>query len=517
MSTCSNKRKKLCGNRECDICFSRSLQYYLEQNNLQHCWISEKNDIEPLYVSQGSEKKVYIKCKNCEVVYYPSIKYYTRCLKCTSCSDRDKSTEKFIEKAQAIHGNKYVYDMTLYKNSKQHVVITCRIHGDYRQTPNMHLSGNGCPDCGIESAKEKLRKLPSDFLKEAISLHGNNYIYDKTDYINCNTPVTITCRIHGDFMQVPSDHLSGCGCPSCALENNSLNRRLTTEEFIQRAICKHNDTYQYDCSKYITAEHKVDIRCKSHGVFHQKPHDHINGAGCPYCINKTEGKLYKWLQEQFPGVEIITQYRPDFIRGRRYDFYIPSLNLIIEVDGPQHFVDIPNWELSSINQKVDIFKMIKANKNNLSVIRILQEDIWNDRNNWDTQLIQYIHPYDIPANIFIGTDIYDIHRNLLRRGVIIQDMLDGKQSRSTNSIKSLISILHIDSGQSVLDIKITDKLHDLDVNILNGYKVVDDRLFAGIYHFLNKILGINTLVDQYDTIICISMNMNDSLYHLLTA
>ena len=53
----------------------------------------------------------------------------------------------FIKKANKIHKGMYLYDKVLYKNSKKQVVITCKKHGDFRQTPNAHLSRRGCPKC----------------------------------------------------------------------------------------------------------------------------------------------------------------------------------------------------------------------------------------------------------------------------------------------------------------------------------------------------------------------------------
>ena len=45
--------------------------------------------------------------------------------------------------------------------------------------------------------------------------------------------------------------------------------------------------------------------------------------------------------------------------------------------------------------------MKKANKNNLSVVRILQLDVWNDKNNWKDKLKDFVKKYDKPKNIFI--------------------------------------------------------------------------------------------------------------------
>ena len=61
------------------------------------------------------------------------------------------STENFITRAKEIHNNKYTYNKTIYYKTDEKVVITCPIHGDFLQTPNIHLGGCGCPKCKSEA------------------------------------------------------------------------------------------------------------------------------------------------------------------------------------------------------------------------------------------------------------------------------------------------------------------------------------------------------------------------------
>ena len=56
--------------------------------------------------------------------------------------------ENFIKKAKEVHGDKYDYSLAEYVHSKSKVNIICPIHGDFIQKPNCHLSGKGCPKCG---------------------------------------------------------------------------------------------------------------------------------------------------------------------------------------------------------------------------------------------------------------------------------------------------------------------------------------------------------------------------------
>lgn len=53
----------------------------------------------------------------------------------------------FIEKARNIHGDKYDYSKVEYINYTTKVCIICPEHGEFHQTPTMHLRGYGCPKC----------------------------------------------------------------------------------------------------------------------------------------------------------------------------------------------------------------------------------------------------------------------------------------------------------------------------------------------------------------------------------
>lgn len=53
------------------------------------------------------------------------------------------NTENFIEKARKVHGNTYDYSKVKYENAKKNVIIICRIHGEFLQSPSNHLKGQG--------------------------------------------------------------------------------------------------------------------------------------------------------------------------------------------------------------------------------------------------------------------------------------------------------------------------------------------------------------------------------------
>ena len=60
-------------------------------------------------------------------------------------------------------------------------------------------------------------------------------------------------------------------------------RQLTVEQFIDRAIAKHGDKYDYRATVYRSAAEKLEIGCPVHGSFWQKADNHLLGKGCPIC------------------------------------------------------------------------------------------------------------------------------------------------------------------------------------------------------------------------------------------
>jgi hypothetical protein len=59
--------------------------------------------------------------------------------------------------------------------------------------------------------------------------------------------------------------------------------RNTLNNFINKANLIHNDKYDYSISEYVTTIKKIKIVCPIHGIFEQRPNDHLNGKGCIKC------------------------------------------------------------------------------------------------------------------------------------------------------------------------------------------------------------------------------------------
>ena len=204
------------------------------------------------------------------------------------------TTEEFIAKAKAVHGDRYDYSKVEYVDSDTKVCIICPKHGEFMQRPRIHLQGKGCLKCGRERIAISSSKSFEQFLQDAKSVHGNKYDYSKVEFVNYQTKVIIICPVHGEFTQSPTLHLQGSGCPQCGNEKVSL--RMTTKRFIQKAKQIHGDRYDYSKVEYVDSKTEVCIVCREHGEFWQKPKNHLSGYGCPICSGRKKMRTVDFVK-----------------------------------------------------------------------------------------------------------------------------------------------------------------------------------------------------------------------------
>lgn len=122
-----------------------------------------------------------------------------------------------------------------------------------------------------------------EFVMKSRLCHGLKYNYDKAFYINARTKICITCKEHGDFEQLPHNHLRGNVCPKCANIEKSIRNKLTQKQWIGKANQVHNFKYDYSKVKYKDSRSKVIIICKKHGEWLQLANAHLQGNGCSKC------------------------------------------------------------------------------------------------------------------------------------------------------------------------------------------------------------------------------------------
>ena len=256
------------------------------------------------------------------------------CIKCAHDAKR-MGLDNFIQEANQKHNGKYNYSLCInYKNNNSKLIIICPTHGNFPQAAAAHLRGQGCPDCKLETLREKFLWSQEKFMEELKTARGekyNEYDYSLSVYDGADEPIKIICKIHGAFEQTPSCHLGrNYGCPTCYGKPP-----LLYDDFVLRAREMHGN--QYDYSKFVcTNMHTPStIVCKIHGEFQQSSDSHLRGRGCKDCKFKNEGLVNTFLIDKF-------KFQRNFhikINNKNIfsDFYIPKLNLIIEYNGAQHY------------------------------------------------------------------------------------------------------------------------------------------------------------------------------------
>ena len=136
------------------------------------------------------------------------------------------------------------------------------------------------------------------YIKKAHDKHGNKYLYDRVNYIGSSYKVIITCPNHGDFSMRANAHIQGQGCRECSLKKLAEDKSDTTEQFIEKAKQVHGDKYKYCEVVYKNAHCKIKIICKEHGIFEQKPNNHLQGQGCRDCRNqKSKLKIDEFIKD----------------------------------------------------------------------------------------------------------------------------------------------------------------------------------------------------------------------------
>lgn len=285
-----------------------------------------------------------------------------------------KTTEIFINESMETHGTKYDYSQAIYENSHKKVIILCSFHGKFKQTPDAHIRGNGCPKCGTERTFKKRRHTTEEFIKKSKEIHGDKYGYHKTVYINYMTKVKIFCNIHKIFFeQIPANHLRGHGCEKCANQKRIKKRTLNTNEFIKRARAVHGNEYDYSLVKYKSAKTKIKIKCLIHGIFEQTPTSHLTGSKCNECVKNFMRNKFSSNKSEF-----IKKVR--IVHGDEYDYslvkYI-NAKTKVKIICPEHgiFEQVPDSHING--NKCPICNTSKGEENIQKILIKLK--IYNEK------------------------------------------------------------------------------------------------------------------------------------------
>jgi hypothetical protein len=231
--------------------------------------------------------------------------------------------------------------------------------------------------------------------------------------------VKFKCTCLHTFLSSPSSIVAGQWCPYCA--KKKVCGRKNCDPCYVRSLAssigdKHwsadnGDVKPWQISKY--SQKKCSIDCSGCNTTYKASAGNISqGTGCPKCINKSEKKLGVYF-ENSSEEEAIHQPKYEWCKsdynGRNFklpfDYSIENYKTIIELDGVQHFKDVKYFKLKAADvQQRDLFKMVRAIQNGYSVIRLLQEDVYFSRNNWEERLKLHLRKHPIPHVILLDSE-----------------------------------------------------------------------------------------------------------------
>lgn len=340
-----------------------------------------------------NDKKYHCTCEVCgKSIGYKTPKGYRENPCCVGWCGRLKKFDVLIEKSRVAHDNFYKYHKTKipegsFRSAK--VTITCPVHGDFKTRLADHARGHACPRCAaINRGSLKSEKAAALFKSKSKARYpqaGLDYSY--VIYVNSETDVILICPKHGAFNTTPNIHLHRyIGCPGCSRRFIGVDviaerrRKKGKEEYIERATEKHDGRYLYPyIEDYQNSKSKIRIVCPQHGVFKQVAQSHLRGCGCPKC-NLSLGEL---AIQKFLGVrEILHEQEYGFpdckdVRILKFDFYLPELNVCIEYDGKQHYVQVDHFggeeEFKKVKKR-DAIKDQYCKDHGIKLIRIPYTD-----------------------------------------------------------------------------------------------------------------------------------------------
>jgi very-short-patch-repair endonuclease len=243
-----------------------------------------------------------------------------------------------------------------------------------------------------------LYSLSFDFVKK--EFEKNNCILLSTEYINCDTKLNYICQC-GSTSEISYDSFRrGSRCMKCS------GTEKLTYDFVKKEFEKNN--CKLLSTEYINAYTKLHYLCKCENKSKITYSHFKNGRRCNMCKNKTEKIVSEFLESKYTN--IISQPKFEWCKNITYlpfDFLLDNEKIIIEVDGGQHFKQVSNWKSPEETQKGDIFKMKSALEHGYHIIRIFQEDIFNNTIDWKlliTQAIDNLNNLNKPQVIYISKD-----------------------------------------------------------------------------------------------------------------
>jgi hypothetical protein len=290
-------------------------------------WDYKRNyPLTPKMFLPNSDKKVFWKCSKCGYEWEARINSRNKGCACHKCANRERySTEAYIEKARSIHGNTYDYSKVNYINAKTPIIIICKKHGEFTQTPSEHLSGKGCKYCsGKFFHKDEVLSIVFPELVKEWDYDKNleefgitpetAFIHKKTKYYwHCNYG-----KKHSYKASIQDRIKRNMKCCICHGKQHSEDYSvgILYPELVKE-WCSENDKTPYEVTP--GSEYLALWKCSNpnHEPYKQTVYNRCKlKTQCPYCSgNKKHPKDYEQeVKQKFPNISILEPFKNGKIR-----------------------------------------------------------------------------------------------------------------------------------------------------------------------------------------------------------
>ena len=220
-----------------------------------------------------------------------------------------------------------------YVNATTKIKHKCNKCGKiYDQKPNNHLQGQECPYCSGVIKKTNAKYYYKECKEKGLDLPIEGYKGARIE-------IKHKCRYNHVYSQTPNSHLNGRGCPEC--KDRKLGKLKAKEPTEYYNECK-SKCLDLPINPYKNANTKIKHRCSKGHTYSQRPHDHLQGYGCPIC-NESHGEKYIRNYLDNHSIKYIPQKKFHDLKDKTYlsyDFYLPDYNTLIEYQGIQHYQSV---------------------------------------------------------------------------------------------------------------------------------------------------------------------------------
>lgn len=253
-------------------------------------------------------------------------------LKCRVCEELEYNEKTFKEKLSKKENGNYKL-LSKYKNKNTKVLVKHNCGYSWNVEPSVILSDRRCPRC-----VGNIKKTTEDYILEIRNIYGDEYKI-LGDYVNNHTKILMKHNKCGHEWEIrPSSLLRGNGCPVCANQTIILgiNTIWDTDKWMVDLGVSEEDAKKYTHSSSKT----IMVRCPDCGRERKTRISDIYTYKSIRC-SCGDGKSYPEkfvisLLEQL-GLEFETEYSPEWIKPKKYDFHLKNIDCIIETHGRQHY------------------------------------------------------------------------------------------------------------------------------------------------------------------------------------